>query len=159
VQALSLFSYLHHYFNIRGPFFVVAPLSTTPHWQREVERWTTLNAVIYHGSAEARNIIREHEFRKFNGVVRAARRPASLPSAIVFAAALDLTGPLLAGLHGEGRVPLQRADHHVRDGAHRRRAPAQDQLEVPGQSLFHPPVGVCVLTSIPLLRSSTRPTA
>lgn len=35
---------------IRGPFLVIAPLSTIPNWQREFEAWTELNVVVYHGS-------------------------------------------------------------------------------------------------------------
>ena len=34
-----------------GPFLVVAPLTTLTHWQREVHKWTHMNAVIYDGSA------------------------------------------------------------------------------------------------------------
>jgi len=44
---------------IRGPFIVVAPLSTLQHWQREVESWTGLNCVQYHGSAESRALIQQ----------------------------------------------------------------------------------------------------
>ena len=34
---------------IRGPFLVIAPLSTITNWQREFEAWSDLNVVIYHG--------------------------------------------------------------------------------------------------------------
>ena len=34
-----------------GPFLVIAPLTTLMHWQREVHKWTKMNAVIYDGSA------------------------------------------------------------------------------------------------------------
>lgn len=40
---------------------VVAPLSTIPHWLREFQSWTDLNAIIYHGSAKDRRKIREYE--------------------------------------------------------------------------------------------------
>jgi hypothetical protein len=94
--------------NFRGPFLVVAPLSTIPHWQvwltissilpllfspspccpaivfpsnlltlalisiisvlqREVETWTDMNVVVYHGSATAKEALREHEFWYANG--------------------------------------------------------------------------------------------
>lgn len=57
----------------RGPFLIVAPLSTIPHWQREFTNWTDLNTIVYHGSARDRELIREHEFafegdRPRNGV-------------------------------------------------------------------------------------------
>jgi SNF2 family DNA or RNA helicase len=48
--------------NRGGPVLIVAPLSTLPHWHREFTRWTDLNAVIYHGSADDRQLIREYEF-------------------------------------------------------------------------------------------------
>lgn len=51
----------------------MAPLSTLAHWSREFQAWTDLNVVVYHGSAEDRDVIREHEFvyecdRPVNGV-------------------------------------------------------------------------------------------
>jgi chromodomain-helicase-DNA-binding protein 7 len=48
--------------NVAGPFLVIAPLSTLQHWQREVEKWTQLNAIVFQGSAKDREVIREHEF-------------------------------------------------------------------------------------------------
>ena len=47
---------------IRGPFLVIAPLSTIPNWQREFETWTNLNIIVYHGSNASRNMIQEYEF-------------------------------------------------------------------------------------------------
>jgi SNF2 family DNA or RNA helicase len=41
---------------------VVAPLSTLTHWYREFTRWTDLNTIVYHGSAEDRRVLREYEF-------------------------------------------------------------------------------------------------
>jgi len=46
----------------RGPFLVVAPLSTIAHWYREFTGWTNLNTIVYHGSAKNREHIREFEF-------------------------------------------------------------------------------------------------
>lgn len=40
---------------------VIAPLSTLPHWQREIEAWTDLNAVLFHGDSFSRELIFEHE--------------------------------------------------------------------------------------------------
>jgi len=45
----------------RGPFLIVAPLSTIPHWHREFSSWTKLNTIVYHGSAKNREVIREFE--------------------------------------------------------------------------------------------------
>ena len=47
---------------MRGPFLVLAPLSTLAHWQREFETWSEMNAVVYHGSFESRERIRATEF-------------------------------------------------------------------------------------------------
>ncbi|KAG7383394.1 choline dehydrogenase 7 [Phytophthora pseudosyringae] len=44
------------------PFIIVAPLSTLGHWQREFDSWTNLNAVVYHGSAAAREVLQNYEF-------------------------------------------------------------------------------------------------
>ena len=46
----------------QGPFLIVAPLSTIPHWQREFTGWTDFNTIVYHGSARERELIRELEF-------------------------------------------------------------------------------------------------
>lgn len=45
-----------------GPILIVAPLSTLTHWHREFCRWTDLNAIIYHGDADDRKLIRQNEF-------------------------------------------------------------------------------------------------
>ena len=47
---------------IKGPFLVIAPVSTLGHWQREVETLTDMNCVVFAGSAEDRDIIKEYEF-------------------------------------------------------------------------------------------------
>lgn len=47
VQSIAFLNYLYTVENMRGPFIVVAPLSTIGHWQREFEEWTDLNVVVY----------------------------------------------------------------------------------------------------------------
>lgn len=42
---------------------MLAPLSTLSHWLREFEGWTDFNAIVYHGSNESRELIREREFK------------------------------------------------------------------------------------------------
>ena len=42
-------------------FLVIAPLTTLIHWQREVQKWTQMNAVVYDGSAADRAACRAHE--------------------------------------------------------------------------------------------------
>jgi chromodomain-helicase-DNA-binding protein 7 len=61
VQAMSILHHLYTNECVLGPFLVVAPLSTIPHWKREFEGWTKMNAIVYHGSAAAREVIRKCE--------------------------------------------------------------------------------------------------
>lgn len=49
IQSLTFINAVYEY-GIRGPFLVIAPLSTIPNWQREFEAWTDLNVIVYHGS-------------------------------------------------------------------------------------------------------------
>lgn len=49
IQSLTFIHAVHEY-GVRGPFLVIAPLSTIPNWQREFEGWTELNVIVYHGS-------------------------------------------------------------------------------------------------------------
>ena len=41
---------------------IVVPLSTLPHWVRELSEWTTLDVVVFYGNKEARLVILKHEF-------------------------------------------------------------------------------------------------
>ena len=60
IQALSWVNSIYEY-GIRGPFLVIAPLSTIPNWQREFDGWTDMNVIVYHGSQTSRNMIQEYE--------------------------------------------------------------------------------------------------
>eukprot|EP01114_Cavostelium_apophysatum_P015128 TRINITY_DN4061_c0_g1_i1.p1 TRINITY_DN4061_c0_g1~~TRINITY_DN4061_c0_g1_i1.p1 ORF type:complete len:2056 (-),score=800.22 TRINITY_DN4061_c0_g1_i1:68-6235(-) len=62
VQSISFMNYLNKYQGIRGPFLVVAPLSTLGHWSREFEEWTDMNAIVYQGNKQNRDICRQYEF-------------------------------------------------------------------------------------------------
>jgi SNF2 family DNA or RNA helicase len=33
-----------------------------PHWKREFERWTEMNTVVYHGTGQSREVIRQYEW-------------------------------------------------------------------------------------------------
>lgn len=61
IQSLAFIDSVHRV-GIRGPFLVIAPLSTIPNWQREFETWTNLNIIVYHGSNASRNMLQEYEF-------------------------------------------------------------------------------------------------
>lgn len=62
VQTVTFVNHLAEVEHLPGPYLIVAPLSTLGHWQREFTNWTNLNAVVYHGSAEARKAIQSYEF-------------------------------------------------------------------------------------------------
>jgi len=62
VQSVSTIWHIYKEEKIRGPFLVIAPLSTIQHWRREFEEWTDLNVIVYHGDADSREIIRRYEF-------------------------------------------------------------------------------------------------
>jgi len=48
---------------LRGPFLIVAPLSLIGQWQSEARGWAPdYNVVLYHGSADAREFLRQQEF-------------------------------------------------------------------------------------------------
>ncbi|KAK9835518.1 hypothetical protein WJX74_002180 [Apatococcus lobatus] len=65
-QSIAVLELLRQQLGHRGPFLIIAPLTTLHHWEREINTWTPMNVVQYSGSAEDRKIIREHEFF-FNG--------------------------------------------------------------------------------------------
>ena len=62
IQAVAFLDYLYNYQHLPGPYLIIAPLSTLPHWQRSFQDWTDLNAVVYSGSKKSREIIRQYEF-------------------------------------------------------------------------------------------------
>jgi len=62
IQTVSMIYYLFKQQHNRGPFLIVAPLSTIEHWKREVEEWTDMNCVVFHGNKLSRKNIMDHEF-------------------------------------------------------------------------------------------------
>lgn len=55
---------------IRGPYLVLAPLSTLYHWEHELKNWSDLNAVVYHGNPLSKDIIQRYELCKIENGVR-----------------------------------------------------------------------------------------
>ena len=64
-QTIAVCRFMQQFYNMRGPFLIIAPLSTVGHWQREFETWTEMNAVVYHGTQDARDAIQKYEFHMF----------------------------------------------------------------------------------------------
>jgi chromodomain-helicase-DNA-binding protein 7 len=62
IQTATYVNTVSQQLGTRGPFLVIAPLSTIPHWYREFTGWTDLNTIVYHGSANDRERAREDEF-------------------------------------------------------------------------------------------------
>jgi chromodomain-helicase-DNA-binding protein 7 len=62
IQTAVFINMLNKMLNIRGPFLVIAPLSTLTQWKREFSSWTGMNTIVYHGSSKDREYIREYEF-------------------------------------------------------------------------------------------------
>eukprot|EP00955_Chlamydomonas_euryale_P111732 366086-Chlamydomonas_euryale.AAC.11 len=71
-QSIAVLEVLRRLDGVRGPFLLVAPLTTLGHWQREIQTWTDLNAVLYAGGHEDRQIIQDVEL--FYGKPRAGCR-------------------------------------------------------------------------------------
>ena len=63
IQSATFLQVLKSQQGLRGPFLIVVPLSTLVNWKREVSTWTDMDVVVYHGSQEDRELIREYEFK------------------------------------------------------------------------------------------------
>eukprot|EP00884_Botryococcus_braunii_P005939 jgi/Botrbrau1/15346/Bobra.0289s0003.2 len=60
-QSIAVLEFQHQLLHRKGPFLVVAPLTTLGHWQREIQTWTDMYCVQYVGSATDRDVIKQHE--------------------------------------------------------------------------------------------------
>lgn len=73
-QSVSFISYLVHTHKIFGPYLVVVPLSTINAWANEFKRWAPdLNMIMYIGSRESRETLRDYEFYGTKGNTRQPR--------------------------------------------------------------------------------------
>uniref|UniRef100_A0A915KAL9 Uncharacterized protein n=1 Tax=Romanomermis culicivorax TaxID=13658 RepID=A0A915KAL9_ROMCU len=61
VQSVTFLVEIQKISALRGPFLIIAPLSTIINWQREFETWSDFNTVVYHGSSASRRMIQEYE--------------------------------------------------------------------------------------------------
>lgn len=62
-KTIQSITFLYEIFSmgIRGPFLIIAPLSTITNWEREFRTWTPLNVIVYHGSQISRQMILQYE--------------------------------------------------------------------------------------------------
>lgn len=64
IMTLSFFHHLYTKLNLKGPFLIIAPLTTLEHWQKIALTWTTMNTILYYdqqGQA-GREELRANEF-------------------------------------------------------------------------------------------------
>jgi len=62
-QSCMLLHTLRRFEHVEGPFLIVVPLSTLPHWERELSLWTDCYTVVYHGSAESRRVLLQWDWK------------------------------------------------------------------------------------------------
>ncbi|KAM6927303.1 LOW QUALITY PROTEIN: chromodomain-helicase-DNA-binding protein 6 [Xenentodon cancila] len=62
-KTIQSITFLYEIFSmgIRGPFLIIAPLSTITNWEREFRTWTRMNVIVYHGSQISRQMILQYE--------------------------------------------------------------------------------------------------
>ncbi|KAG8446283.1 hypothetical protein GDO86_013931 [Hymenochirus boettgeri] len=60
IQSITFLSEIF-FMGIRGPFLIIAPLSTITNWEREFRTWTEMNTIVYHGSQISRQMIHQYE--------------------------------------------------------------------------------------------------
>ena len=79
IQSIAFLNYLFSFQNMRGPFLVVAPLSTLQHWKRTVEDWSTMNCVLYYdvNGQEGRKACRTYEWYLTDISLKGAIVPAA----------------------------------------------------------------------------------
>ncbi len=64
IQTISLFAHLVE-LGVRGPFLIIAPLSTISNWIKEIRKFTPLlPAILYHGSASERRDLRDTHLKE-----------------------------------------------------------------------------------------------
>ncbi|XP_059368476.1 chromodomain-helicase-DNA-binding protein 9-like isoform X5 [Carassius carassius] len=76
IQSITFLEEMYR-IGIKGPFLIIAPLSTIANWEREFRTWTKLNIIVYHGSVVSRQMLQQYEmyFRDAQGrVIRGAYR-------------------------------------------------------------------------------------
>ena len=61
VQVVAMLCHMRRVY-CRGPYLVVVPLSTLPHWRREFNTWTDLNCIAFQGSKVDRDLLRAYEW-------------------------------------------------------------------------------------------------
>ncbi|OHT11469.1 F/Y-rich N-terminus family protein [Tritrichomonas foetus] len=61
VQVVLFLNYLDAVQKLHGPFLIIVPLSTIPHWEREISEWSDLSYINFHGDSIRRNVMKKYE--------------------------------------------------------------------------------------------------
>ena len=61
-QSVSMLQSLRNIEGVEGPFLIVAPLSTLPHWERELSQWTDMYWINFHGTTDSRRVVQQYEW-------------------------------------------------------------------------------------------------
>ncbi|KAL6058337.1 Chromodomain-helicase-DNA-binding protein 9 [Balamuthia mandrillaris] len=113
IQSTAILHYLSQEHSIRGPFLVIAPMSCLEQWRREMESWSDLNCVVFHGSAASRAVIRKYEWHYTNP---AAAHKKVYPTMYKFEALLTTYEMILAEATLLAKIPWQ---YMIIDEGHR----------------------------------------
>ena len=70
VQSMAFLLYLKAFIGLSGPFLIVAPLGTLPHWKKTLEEWTSLNVVLYHDNQSKKGRAKCREFEWYQKDIR-----------------------------------------------------------------------------------------
>lgn len=81
-KTIQSITFLYEIFSmgIRGPFLIIAPLSTITNWEREFRTWTHMNVIVYHGSQISRQMILQYEMFYRDSQVGKGFQPANCNS-------------------------------------------------------------------------------
>ena len=80
IQSIAFLYHLFTFENVKGPFLVIAPLSTLEHWKRTVEEWTNMNCILYYdqNGQPGRRSIQYYEWYHYNITMRGTTVPSEL---------------------------------------------------------------------------------
>jgi ATP-dependent DNA helicase len=99
LQVISFFAHLWEK-KVKGPFLVVAPLSTVTNWVKEFERFAPdVPVLLYHGTKQERAAMRRRELRIVHGKWTKNKAGQALPVVVTsFEIALN-DARMLAAVH------------------------------------------------------------
>ncbi|GAM22173.1 hypothetical protein SAMD00019534_053480 [Acytostelium subglobosum LB1] len=64
IQTISFLQFLSQRVGVKGPFLVVAPLSTLGNWHKEIIKWTDMRVLMFYGIQETRTYLKKYEWRR-----------------------------------------------------------------------------------------------